>query len=175
VYNAAQLSSDAAGYGSVAYLAKGASQIRFGGTPNWGTAVSPDLPLLSAELAQTFLHDLYAAVWTTRSLTLYRFFGTDSRGTASLLGAFWTPARPSLRVDQLGYESMHDTSRGNLSLKREWNPMKNVVEANLASGAHIYVGRVAPQSELGTRLGGGAIQFFLPKRDHRLHLKRSYD
>ncbi len=174
MYDASQLSNDAAGYGLVTYLAKGSFQINARGTPSSGSPVSPAFPLLKSEIAKSFLHDLYALVWTTRQLTIYRFYGTNALVAASLLGAFWTPARPSLRIDRLGYESMHDTSRANLSLKRAWNPMTDVVEADLASGAHVYVGRVAPQSEMGRRFGGGAVQFFVPTPGHRLHLKRNY-
>ena|SRR5579862_144823 len=174
MYDAAQLSNDAAGYGVVTYLAKGPFQISARGTHSSGSAVPPGFPLLKSEIAKSFLHDLYALVWTTRQLTIYRFYGTNALTSASLLGAFWTPARPSLRIDRLGYESMHDTSRANLSLKYGWNPMTNVVEADLTQGAHIYIGRVAPQTEMGRRFGGGAVQFFVPTPGHRLHLKGNY-
>jgi hypothetical protein len=174
MYNAAQLNSDAAGYGLVISLAKGQFRINAAGRPNSDRVMSHAAPLLKAEIAKSFLNDMYAFVRTTRQITLYRFYGESAQADAALLGAFWTPARPSLRVDRLGYESIHDTLRSELSLKRAWNPMKHVVEADLASGAHIYIGRVAPQSEVAVRLGGGAMQFFVPKLDHRLHLKRNY-
>ena len=175
MYHAAQLSNDASGYGHVTYLAKGALRIDASGQPSSGSAAVPaSFPLLKAEIAKSFLEGLYSLVWTTRPITIYRFYGANLSAAASLLGAFWTPARPSLRIDRLGYESLHDTSRANLALRRAWNPMTNVVEADLGSGAHIYIGRVAPQSELGVRFGGGTIQFFVPSLDHRLHLKRNY-
>jgi hypothetical protein len=174
MYDAAQLSNDAAGYGHVSYLAKGAIRIDAAGRPGSGSPAPAPFPLLKTEIAGSFLRGLYALVWTTRQITIYRFYGANSSAAASLLGAFWTPARPSLRIDRLGYEAAHDTSRANLALQRAWNPMTNVVEADLGSGAHIYMGRVAPQSELGVRLGGGSIQFFVPSLDHRLHLKRNY-
>jgi hypothetical protein len=174
MYDPAKLSSDAAGYGLVTYLAKGPMRINASGAPSAGSAMSPAAPLLRAEIAKNFLHDLYALVWTTRRLTIYRFYGTNAKAEASLLGAYWTPARPSLRIDHLGYESMHDTSRADLSLKRAWNPMIDLVEADLAPGTHIYVGRAAPQSEMGVRFGGGAIQFLVRMPTHRLHLKGNY-
>ena len=174
MYDAAQLNNDAAGYGHVSYLAKGSVRIDASGRPSSGSAVPAAFPLQNAEIAASFLGGLYSLVWTTRPITLYRFYGTNPSAAASLLGAFWTPARPSLRIDRLGYESHHDTSRANLSLARAWNPMISVVEADLGSGAHVYIGRVAPQSESGIRFGGGAIQFFVPSLDHRLHLKRNY-
>jgi hypothetical protein len=175
MYNAAQLSNDAAGYGHVSYLAKGTVRINAGGQPSARSPPVPaSFPLLKAEIASSFLGELYSLVWTIRPITIYRFYGTNSSAAASLLGAFWTPARPSLRIDRLGYESSHDTSRANLALQRAWNPMTNLAEADLGSGAHIYIGRVAPQSELGVRFGGGSIQFFVPSLDHRLHLKRNY-
>jgi hypothetical protein len=170
----ARLNTDAAGYGHVTYLAKGSIQIDASGRPSAGPAAPAAFPLLKAEIANSFLGGLYSLVWTTRPITLYRFYGATSSAAASLLGAFWTPTRPSLRIDRLGYESFHDTSRANLSLQRSWNPMTNVVEADLAPGAHIYIGRVAPQSEPGVRFAGGSIQFFVPSLDHRLHLKRNY-
>src|SRR5215470_2243027 len=118
MYDAAQLSSDANGYGHVTYLAKGSSRIDAGGTPSSGPPLPAGFPLLKAELAKSFLQSLYSLVWTTRRLSLYRFYGTNSLAAASLLGAFWSPARPSLRIDSLGYESFHDTSRADLSLNR---------------------------------------------------------
>jgi hypothetical protein len=174
MYDAVQLNSDAAGYGLVIGLAKGSSPVHAGGLSTSRPGFTPSAPLLQAEVANTFLHGLYALVRTTRHLTIYRFYGASPVARASLLGAFWTPARPSLRIDRLGYESMHDASRADLSLRRVWNPMTDVVEAQMAVSALIYVGRVAPQSELGARLGGGAIQFFVSNPGHRLHLTRSY-
>ncbi len=49
---------------------------------------------------------------------LYRFYGRTSRSEATLLGACWSPARPSLAIDQLGYEPWHDRSRADLAIKR---------------------------------------------------------
>jgi hypothetical protein len=175
MYNAAQLNADASGYGLVRYMAKGTTRINATGASSSDPARPPAAPLLPPPTSTTFLHELYALVWTTRPIVIYRFYGTNAIADASLLGAFWTPARPGLRIDRLGYESMHDTSRANMSLKRTWNPMAKVVEADLGAGAHIYVGRVAPQTEMGRHFGGGAIQFFAPGLTHRLHLKRNYD
>lgn len=175
MYDAVQLNADASGYGVVQYVARGSARIYPRGSSVSQPAVPPTGPLLAPKVSETFLNELYALVWTTRPLTIYRFYGTDATATASVLGAFWTPARPSLRIDRLGYESMHDTSRDDMSLKRAWNPMAKVVEANLSAGAHIYVGRVAPQTEMKRHFGGGAIQFFAPALAHRLHIKGNHD
>jgi len=174
MYDAAQLNSEASRYGHVTYLARATARINADGTPSSGSPVPANFPLLEAEVAKSFLEGLYSLVWTTQRRSIYRFYGTNSMVGASLLGAFWTPARPSLRIDGLGCESFHDTSRADLALKRAWNPMTTVVEADLDQGAHIYLGRVAPQSELGVHFGGGAIQFLVPTLDHWLHLKRNY-
>jgi len=159
MYNAATLKADASGYGLVRYLATGAARTNAGGRSMSGDARQLLAPLLEPKISRTFLHERYALLWTARPLTIYRFYGTDATATASILGAYWPPARPSLRVDRLGYESAHDTSHASMALKRSWNSMAGVVEASLAAGAHIDVGRVAPQSEMGRQLGGGAIQF----------------
>ena len=52
--------------------------------------------------------------------------------------------------------------------------MTELVEAEMASGALIYVGHAAPQRELCEQFGGGAVQFWVQSPGHRLHLKRSH-
>ncbi len=52
--------------------------------------------------------------------------------------------------------------------------MREVIEAELASGALLYCGRAAPQVEGKERFGGGSIQFLIPSPGHRLHLTRNH-
>jgi hypothetical protein len=96
MYNAATLKADASGYGLVRYLATGAARTNAGGRSMSGDARQLLAPLLEPKISRTFLHERYALLWTARPLTIYRFYGTDATATASILGAYWPPARPSL-------------------------------------------------------------------------------
>jgi hypothetical protein len=107
-------------------------------------------------------------------MSIYRFYGVSRMAEARLLGSFWTPARPALRIDRLGYETFHDTTRSDVALKRNWNPMTDVAEATLSSGSWVFVGRAAKQSEGSKTFQGGAVQFILPETGHQLCLERRY-
>ncbi|HEY0801973.1 MAG TPA: hypothetical protein VGD54_14115 [Steroidobacteraceae bacterium] len=168
MYDQRQLLDDAAGYGIVVYAAHE-------GAITWASANwTAKEPFLQPAASETFLASRYALVKSSRSLTIYRFYGSTRMTEARLLGSYWTPSRPALRIDQLGYSAMHDTLRADLALERGWNPMTDVVEATLQSGSWIFVGRVASQIEGGLKLGGGTVQFFLPAVGHQLRLDRRY-
>lgn len=168
MYDLDEVKTDAQGFGRVIYLGKEGSIVW--SAPEW-TATEP---FLAKNAADTFINSVYALVRTTRRITIYRFYGNSPAAEACILGSFWSPARPSLRIDKLGYSSMYDTSRADLAMKCIWNPMSKVVEATLGSGAWIFVGRAARQEDGGILLGGGAIQFILPESGHRLHLERQH-
>jgi len=168
MYGRSELIEDAAGYGLVIFTAKS-------GTIDWTsknwTAREPFLDLAASD---TFLESRYALVKTTRELTIYRFYGVSPMAEARMLGAYWTPARPALRIDKLGYSTFHDQSRAELAIKRKWSPMSEIVDARLADGSWIFVGRAGLQVDQGVRLSGGAIQMILPGIGHELHLVRRH-
>ena len=169
MYGQRELLDDAKGYGIAVYAAHE-------GAITWASSSwNAKEPFLQRTASDTFLESRYALVKSTRTLTIYRFYGATRMAEARLLGSYWTPARPALRIDNLGYSAMHDTTRAGLALTRNWNPMTQVVEATLQSGAWIFVGRVAPQVGGDTTFGGGLIQFILPAAGHQLHLERRHD
>jgi len=167
VYTAAQLREDASGYGLIAYVAEGRQIVSRG--PAW----TGEEPWLMTSTAATFLGSLYAFVRTTRDITIYRFHGVDPRAEARMLGSWWSPRRPSLAIDDLGYASWHNQSRAGAAVKNEWNPMSEVAEARLYSGSPVFVGRIALVQDGSRRLGGGDIQFLLPGAGHPLCLNRN--
>jgi len=151
MYGHAELQADARGYGLVLYVAQGST----------GTVPHPQF----SPYASTFLHGLYAFVRTHRPITVYRAFGHDPTASARMLARFWSPARPSLAIDRLGYASAHNRLREQQSVLRRWNPLSEVVEAELAAGTEIFLGRTGKQESGGERYAGGDIQFFLNTRD----------
>jgi hypothetical protein len=168
VYDQDSLIKDGSGYGLVIYAAHE-------GGITWASANwTAREPFLGKDAADTFLGSRYVLVKSTRPLTIYRFHGVSAMAEARLLGSYWTPARPAMRIDRLGYPAMHDSTRSDIALKRAWNPMTEVVEASLERGSWIFVGRAAPQREGDHRFGGGSIQFVLPETGHRLNLQRGY-
>lgn len=168
MYGVQDVRADAAGYGIVVYVAEGGAIVWAG--RSW-TATEPTL---RADAPKTFLNHVYALVRTSRPLRIYRYHGVSPQAEARLLGAYWSPARPALRIDNLGYESFHDQGRANLALKQSWNPMSEVSEATLATGSLAFVGRAAAQLDGSRRLAGGAIQFILPSAGHELCLQSNY-
>jgi hypothetical protein len=160
VYGDAELSADALGYGLVMYVAQGSRFLQRHPTYRAG---EPH-PQFASE-AVNFVHSLYAFVRTQRPITIYRAYGHETRASARMLGRYWSPARPSLAIDRLGYPSMHNRFRQDQAVLREWNPMLDVVEAELAVGAEIFVGRTASKQSRNERFGGGNLQFFLNTRD----------
>ena len=89
-----------------------------------------------------------------------------SRNPGKPDGLWWTPARPSLAVENMGLSSMHrNEPRSGAAVTLEWNRMDYWIEAELRPGAFIYVGRTAPQQEAaaygGRKYGGGSFQFRL--------------
>lgn len=164
MYTAKELKEDACGYGLVHYVAEGTRIVIRG--PAWGVQET----YLIAKYADTFLMSLYALVSTTREIRIYRFHGVDPSAEAQMLGSWWTPQRPALAIDGLGYESFHNQSRGENSVRREWNPMTEVAQAKLRTGSLVFVGRIGPQPDGLRTLSGGKIQFLLPGRGHALCL-----
>jgi hypothetical protein len=148
-------------------------------------------PALAMEHALTFVESFYILCSTKCAMRIYRGYETakldapygkdhpsfirnlvQQRRPGRPDGWWWTPARPSLSVDNLGYSAMHraDDRRGSAVLK-EWNRLDFYVEAILPLGSLIYVGRAAPQQEQaaygGERLGGRGYQFRLTDAAHR--------
>jgi len=164
MYTSKELRDDACGYGLVHYVAQG-TQITIHG-PQW----SGQDTYLIAKCADTFLNSLYALVTTVRDIQIYRFHGVDPSAEAQMLGSWWTPQRPALAIDALGYESFHNQSRSEAAIRRAWNPMNEVAKAKLRTGSLVFIGRIGPQRDDSRMLGGGSIQFLLPERGHALNL-----
>jgi hypothetical protein len=155
-YTARELLEDARGYGRVLYVAQGS-----------GLAYVADGGCVPTRLASSryecFVGELYAFVEIQRPVTLYRWYDEDPKSPAKRMGSWWSPHRPSAEIDPIALGSLHKTARSDLALKRSWNAMHSVVEADLAVGAQAYVGRAARQVEDTDEVhGGGYIQFFLP-------------
>jgi hypothetical protein len=136
-------------------------------------------------LAQTFVGAFYILLKTGRPISIYRGYETQGleapfgkedptfirnlvrlRSPGKPDGLWWTPARPSMAIDNLGLSSMHRSQdRANSAIKLEWNRLDYYLESELPIGSMIYVGRAAAQQESaaygGARLGGGGFQFRL--------------
>lgn len=182
MYDGPQLQQDAQGYGRVLYVAQGPNLLTSdpqyrAATPHAQFRTEPD----------NFIHRLYAFVRTTRRITVYRAHGTDPTASARMLARYWSPVRPALAIDRLGYASQHNTLRRDQAVLRTWNPLSEVVEAELAAGSEIFIGRTAAKAGAGESYRGGSIQFFLNTRDadglfvdglptisHQLTLKRNH-
>src|SRR5208282_433312 len=81
-------------------------------------------------------------------------------------GWWWTPARPSLAIDDLRLSDLHyGEPRSSAAVLLEWNRLDFYSEGELRIGSSVYVGRSAPQQENmvygGTTYLGGGIQFRL--------------
>ena len=140
---------------------------------------------LSASLAATFIEESYFLLAIQRPVRVYRGYETQglrapygvdhpsfalglvqSRRPGTPDGWWWTPARPSKSVDNLGLSSAHRSEdRAGSAVKLEWNRIDFWLEAELPVGAVVYVGRAAAQQEStlygGRKYGGGGIQFRL--------------
>jgi hypothetical protein len=140
---------------------------------------------LIQDLASTFVEATYVLLRTRRPVRIYRGyetagltapFGMDhpsylqnlvtQRRPGTPDGRWWTPARPSLEIDQLGLSDMHRSEpRDSSAIKLEWNRLDFYLESELPIGSTIYVGRAAPQQEKAAygqkKYGGGGMQFRL--------------
>jgi hypothetical protein len=153
-YGVKKLLEDARGYGRVAYAARGSRIVHAE-----HAGASPRLPRDPA----CFVGGLHALVETSRRVTLYRWYDEGPAAEARLLGPWWSTHRPSAEIDPTRLSELHKTARSDLAIKRSWSQMQSVVEAELAPGARVFVGRIAPQAEeSGELLTGGYIQFFVP-------------
>ena len=157
-----------------------------GQTEFFRNAGAPAQPgALGADLASAFVEDVYVLLRTQRVLQVYRGFetaglkapfGTDHptfiqgllahRKPGTPDGLWWTPARPSMAIDNLGLPDMHRSEhRNSAAIKLEWNRIDFYLEAALPVGALVYVGRAAPQQENalygGKKYSGGGMQFRL--------------
>ncbi len=168
VYDEAALREDFAPIGQILLIAQSIRLLHQAPAAELGQS------MLRPEEARNFLNELYTLMRSRMDLRIYRFHGVSKQAEASMLGEYWSPTRPGLRIDNLGYESWHDTSREDSALKNSWNPMREVVEARLARGTLLFAGRVAPQQDGDRRLGGGAMQFFIPRPGHRLFLTHNH-
>ena len=174
------------GYGTPIAGWKGQQQF-FKGQPD-----AIHLTALTQDLAQTFIEWSYILLRTKRRIPIYRGyetagleapFGMDHpsfiRGLVSQRkpgkpdGLWWTPARPSMEIDNLRLAAMHrEQHRENAAIKLEWNRLDFYLESELPLGSVIYVGRAAPQQEAaaygGKRYGGGGYQFRLTDSPDRV-------
>jgi hypothetical protein len=146
---------------------------------------APPAPPLSPDLAKTFVEETYFLLRTQRTVTLYRGFETkglqapfgmdhpsfyrnlvSQRKPGTPDGWWWSPARPSKSIDNLGFSEMHRAEdRDNPALLTEWNRLDYYLEADLPIGSLVYVGRAASQQESalygGRKYAGGGFQFRL--------------
>lgn len=136
-------------------------------------------------LPGTFIQQTYFLVRTTRPVTVYRGYETEglkapfgddhpsffrglvsSRNPGKPDGRWWTPARPTLSIENLHLSEMHRVApRAGAAVTKEWNRLDYWLEAELPPSALIYVGRASPQQEKaaygGGKYGGGDFQFRL--------------
>ena len=149
-------------------------------------AGAPSAPgSLASNLALTFVEQVYVLLQTKRSIRVYRGyetaglkapFGLDhqsfirglvaSRHPGTPDGLWWTPARPTLAIDNLRLSDIHRSEpRRNSAVTLEWNRIDYYLESELPIGALVYVGRASAQQESaiygGRRYEGGAFQFRL--------------
>lgn len=174
------------GYGSALIAWKG--QQEFFRSGSLGTVGTP----LTADLALTFIEQVYALLRTGRKISIYRGyetagldapFGKDHPSYMRNLltqrkpgrpdGLWWTPSRPSMEIDDLKLSEMHRTEhRSNSAIKLEWNRLDYYLESELPIGSLVYVGRAAAQQESaaygGKKLGGGGFQFRLTQTPETL-------
>ena len=153
---------------------------------------NPSIPArlgpLPPKLAMTFVEETYALLKLERAVTVYRGYETAGltapygkdhptfyrgliagRDPSTPDGLWWTPARPSKSIDNLGLSAMHrDEDRDNPAITKKWNRLDYYLEGELPIGAWVYVGRAAPQQEEaaygGQRYAGGAFQFRLTEK-----------
>ncbi len=167
------------GYGTPLAGWKGQQQF-FKGPPD-----PTRLTALTPDLAQTYVEGVYILLRTKRKILIYRGYETAGleapfgRDHPSFLrnlvsqrrpgtpdGWWWTPARPSMEIDDLRLPAMQrEQHRADAGIKLEWNRLDFYLESELPLGSLIYVGRAAPQQETaaygGKRYGGGGYQFRL--------------
>jgi hypothetical protein len=146
---------------------------------------APPAPPLSPDYARTFVEETYFLLRTQRTVTLYRGFETkglqapfgmdhpsffrnlvSQRKPGTPDGWWWSPARPSKSIDNLGLSDIHRAEdRDNPAVLTEWNRLDYYLEADLPIGSLVYVGRAAPRQEGalygGKRYAGGGFQFRL--------------
>lgn len=149
------------------------------------------LAALTQDLAHVFVEETYILLRTRRQILIYRGyetagleapFGKDhpsyfrnllsQRRPGTPDGLWWTPARPSMAIDDLRLPSIdREQHRDGSAIKLEWNRLDFYLESELPIGTLIYVGRAAPQQEIaaygGKRLGGGGHQFRLTESPDR--------
>jgi hypothetical protein len=182
MYDRKQLQEDAQGYGRVLYVAQGPDLLT---TDPQYPATKPHAAFSTEQ--ENFINRLYAFVRTERRITVYRAHGDERTASARMLARYWSPIRPALAIDRLGYASHHNTLRHDQAVLRGWNPLSQVVEAELAAGSEIFIGRTAAKATHAESYRGGSIQFFLNTRDadglfavglpaisHQLTLKRNH-
>jgi hypothetical protein len=152
--------ADARGYGTVVaeYVNRAPIHVE--------RVAHPTAPL-AVHLAATFVDSTYCHVISRAIPHLYRVWDTNETRTwkgpphsgALLLGK---PGAPGLWLSPMRPEHLVDY-RELTAIKHEWDRMDFVLDASLAPGASVYVGRTAPQTSHGKVLHGGAMQLFLPK------------
>jgi hypothetical protein len=148
-------------------------------------AAPPQPGALPPDLAGTFVDTVYILLRTARTVRVYRGFETlglkapfgvdhpsfiqgllSHRNPGKPDGLWWTPARPSMAIDNMRMSDMHRAEhRDGAAIKLEWNRIDFYLEGDLPAGVLVYVGRAAPQQESvaygGKAYGGGAFQFRL--------------
>jgi hypothetical protein len=154
-----------------------------GQTEFFRNAGAPAIPgALGANLASTFVEGVYVLLKTQRAVRLYRGFETAGlkapfgmdhpsfvqgllaqRKPGTPDGLWWSPARPSMAIDNLKLPDMQRAEhRDSAAVKLEWNRIDFYLEGELPVGSLVYVGRAAAQQESalygGRKYGGGGMQ-----------------
>jgi len=140
---------------------------------------------LTAQLSNTFVEETYFLVRTIRAVRVYRGYETQgltapygrdisaslvaSRTPGTPDGLWWTPARPTLAIENMGLPSeARETVRAGTAIIKEWNRLDYYLEAELKPFAYVYVGRACPQQEKaiygGRTYRGGNFQFRLTEK-----------
>jgi hypothetical protein len=192
-----ELLEDIRGYGTILRAWKGTRDLE-------SVAHAPGPGPLPFDDVLKFTSYVYALVKTDRQILVYRFYETadlrapygeqhnsftfgqvSNRHPAQRMGRWWTPSRPGLTIDRLGYSDDHRKGdRATIAVKKEWNRFDYCVEAELVQGSLIYAGRTAMQNENRSfetdrgrtiTYGGGAIQFKLVEGFSLLHVHHEYE
>jgi hypothetical protein len=164
VYSTQDFLSDARGYGHVLAAFRNRTPLSSG-------TYRPHSHMEDGKI-RAFNGSMYAYVRARSGLVAYRWFDDDK---GSFLGGWWSPQRPSPEIDGLQLEGIHKRSREHLAIKKDWNEMAQILEAEIRPGTILIVGRAASQFDSCGRLPGGAMQFLVPRDSFGgLHLRRKH-
>ena len=150
-----------------------------------GDGALPAIGALEPNHWSCFIQNTYFLLRVKRPVSVYRGYETaavkapygvdhpsyylnlvKNRNPATPDGRWWSPARPTLAIDNVGASSGERSSvRAGSAITKEWNRLDYWIEAELPVSAFVYVGRASAQQDKlaygGTKYGGGDYQFRL--------------